>query len=53
MKRVYRIILGFTFLLLLGCGGGSSNSTNTDKQNVPKSPVVSEKEKVPPAIPNI
>ena len=56
MKTTYKIILGFTFLLFLGCSSDSNNSgkaTEALEQNGPKSPVVNEKEKVPPSIPNI
>jgi len=48
-----RLVLGFIFLLFIGCGSGNSNTTETTKQNGPKSPVVNEKEKAPPSIPNI
>ena len=53
MKTTYTIILGFIFLLFVGCGEGRSNATETTEQNGPKSPVVNEKERVPPSIPNI
>jgi len=53
MKTTYKIILGLMLLLLLGCGGGNSNSSEFTEQNAPKSPVMNEKEKVPPSIPNI
>jgi len=53
MKTTYKTVLGLMLLLFVGCGGGSSNTTETSEQNVPKSPVVSEKEKIPPAIPDI
>ena len=53
MKTTYKIILGFIFLLFIGCAGENSKSTEITEQNGPKSPVVNEKEKVPPSIPNI
>lgn len=53
MKTTYKIILGFIFLLFVGCGDERSNTTATTEQNGPTSPVLNEKEKVPPSIPNI
>jgi hypothetical protein len=53
MKTTYKIILGFMILGFIGCGEGSSNSAEMTEQNGPKSPVLNEKEKVPPSIPNI
>ncbi len=56
MKRAYTIILGLTFLLFIGCAEESANATDTTgttEQNGPKSPAVTQKEKVPPSIPNI
>ncbi len=52
MKTIYKTVLGLMLLLFVGCGG-NSKPTDTTEQNVPKSPVVSEKEKIPPAIPDI
>ncbi len=53
MKTIYKTVLGLMLLLFVGCGGGSSNPNKSTEQNVPKSPVVSEKEKIPPSIPDI
>ena len=54
----YTIFLGLMLVLFVGCGEGSSThedppapSSNTN--DVPKSPVLGNKEKVPPSIPNI
>ena len=56
MKTItYKIILGFIVLLFVGCGEGSSSTSSNEslEQNGPKSPVLNEKGKVPPSIPNI
>ena len=47
------ITLGFIFLLFINCGGATSTSTETSVQDAPKSPVLNEQEKVPPAVPRI
>ncbi len=51
MKTTYKIVLGCIFLVFIGCGESSSNSTEIT--NGPKSPVVENKDKIPPSIPNI
>lgn len=56
MKITYTIILGFMLLLLVGCGGNSTQEdppTPTTTTEIPKSPVLGNKEKTPPSIPKI
>ncbi len=54
MKRTHQITLGFMLLLFIGCGGGSTTTpSETQRQDVPKSPVLNAQEKVPPAVPKI
>jgi len=41
-------------LLFIGCGGGDATTpTKGTQQDVPKSPLLKNKEKVPPSIPAI
>jgi len=40
-------------LAFIGCGGGNSSTTKAIEQDVPKAPVLDNKEKVPPSIPTI
>ena len=47
------LILSSIFLVFIGCGSERASSSPTLEQNGPKSPQVTEKEKVPPSIPNI
>ncbi|CAA6801607.1 MAG: Unknown protein [uncultured Sulfurovum sp.] len=47
------LFLGFIFLLFISCGEENANQTDTTEQNGPTSPVIENKEEVPPSIPNI
>lgn len=48
------MILGFILLSFIGCGEGSSTYEDSPAPtNTPKSPVLENKEKIPPSIPNI
>jgi len=54
MKTTYKIVLGLILLAFIGCGGGNSTTpTKGTKQNLPKVPILENKEKVPPSIPQI
>jgi len=54
MKTTYKIVLGLILLAFMGCGGGDATTPTKDtEQNVPKSPVLEDKGKVPPSIPAI
>lgn len=54
MKNIYKIVLILTPLLFMGCNDSNSNPTETQAQSdVPKSPSITDKEKVPPSIPLI
>ena len=46
------IIIGLMAIIFIGCG--SSNSVeNSRPSDTPKSPIIQEKDKVPPSIPNV
>ena len=47
------MILGFTLLLFVGCGGNSTNKNPPSVIETPKSPLLENKEKTPPSIPEI
>ena len=57
MKSTHKITLGFMILLFIGCGEGSTIHKDppapTNITETPTSPVINEKEKVPPAVPSI
>jgi len=54
MKTTYKIVLGLILLAFIGCGGGNATTpTKGIEQDVPKSPHLENKEKVPPSIPQI
>jgi len=54
MKTTYKIVLGLILLAFIGCGGGDATTpTNATEENLPKAPLLKNKEKVPPSIPAI
>jgi len=53
MSNLYKIILLLTPLLFIGCGANNNTQESQIKSDVPQSPNIREKEKIPPSIPNI
>ena len=50
------VILGFSLVLLMGCGSSSSDKdpvVNPTQNDVPKSPTTKERGQTPPSIPLI